>query len=94
VRIYDKGVTPVPDEASTYGEYRLLMRDGDITSPHIDVGEPLKLQCHHFIECVRQKQQPFTGGREGLEVVQVMEAIDRSIAKRGEPVSVLLESHV
>jgi predicted dehydrogenase len=88
VRVFDKGVAPAPEEADSYGENLFLMRDGDITSPHIEVGEPLKLQCSHFVECVRQGRQPLTDGRAGMEVVQVMEAIDRSVASNGTPIQV------
>jgi predicted dehydrogenase len=89
VRVFEKGVTPTPAEAPSYGEYHLLMRDGDIISPKIEVSEPLKNQCSHFIECATSGSCPFTGGQEGLEVVRVMEAVDRSIERKGAPVEVL-----
>lgn len=88
VRIFEKGVTPVAPEASSYGEYHFLMRDGDIVSPRIEVSEPLKNQCRHFLECVAGDGRPLTDGRDGLDVVRVMEAIDRSIERSGAPVEV------
>jgi len=91
VRVFEKGVAPVPAEASTYAEYRLLMRDGDIISPRIEASEPLKNQCSHFLECVIQGSRPLTDGCEGLEVVRVMEAVDRSIACHGAPIEVAQE---
>lgn len=86
VRIFEKGIVHAAAEAPSYGEYHFLIRDGDIISPRIEVSEPLKNQCAHFIECVTQNLQPLTCGRTGLEVVWVMEAIDRSIELRGAPV--------
>ncbi len=88
VRIYEKGIaaSPVESEPTSYGEYHFSIRDGDIISPKIDFGEPLKAQCLHFIECVRQGCPPLSDGQEGLNVVQVMEAVGRSIAQRGAPV--------
>jgi predicted dehydrogenase len=88
VRVFEKGVAPAPTEAPSYGEYHFLMRDGDIISPKIEVSEPLKNQCTHFLECVTQGNRPLTGGREGLEVVRVMEAIDRSMERKGAPIEV------
>ena len=88
VRIFEKGVFQVKDEASSYGEYQLLMRDGDILSPHIEVSEPLKNQCLHFLECVREDIQPLTSGRAGMDVVRVMEAVNLSLAQKGAPVRV------
>jgi predicted dehydrogenase len=89
VRVFEKGIAPGPAEAPSYGEYHFLMRDGDIVSPRVEVSEPLKNQCRHFAECVTQGSCPFTGGREGLEVVRVMEAVDRSVERRGVPVEVM-----
>jgi len=89
VRVFEKGVIPAPAEAPSYGEYHFLMRDGDIISPKVEVSEPLKNQCGHFLECVTQGSCPLTGGREGLEVVRVMEAVDRSLERRGAPVEVI-----
>lgn len=88
VRVFEKGVAPVAAEATTYAEYRLLMRDGDIISPRIEASEPLKNQCSHFLECVTRGSRPLTDGCEGLAVVRVMEAVDRSIARNGAPVEV------
>jgi len=89
VRIYERGVAPSSPEIATYGEYQFLMRDGDIISPRIEVSEPLKNQCAHFIECVELGDRPLTCGEEGLKVVQIMSAIDQSIALNGTPVEIL-----
>jgi hypothetical protein len=47
--------------------------------------EPLGNQARHFLECVRTGTRPLTDGPAGLDVVSVMEAIDRSIAAGGAP---------
>ena len=73
-------------EAPSYGEFHFQIRDGDIVSPRIKASEPLKNQCSHFLECITSGNRPLTGGREGLEVVQVLAAIDLSIARHGAPV--------
>ena len=86
VRIFEKGIVLAPSEAPSYGEYHFLVRDGDIISPRVEVSEPLKNQCSHFVECVIQGLQPLTNGKVGLEVVRVMEAIDQSVNLRGTPV--------
>ena len=88
VRIYEKSVTPLGGEAASYGEYHFLMRDGNIISPRIEFSEPLKNQCGHFLECATRGTSPLTGGAAGRDVVRVMEAIDRSLRRRGAPVAV------
>jgi len=88
VRVYDKGVTPDDSEASTFGEFRFSIRDGDIISPKVEISEPLKNQCRDFLESIASGRRPLSDGRAGLEVVRVMEAIDCSIGLNGAPVDV------
>jgi predicted dehydrogenase len=88
VRVFEKGVTMDESEASSYGEHQLLVRDGDIISPRLEVSEPLKNQVNHFLECITNGTTPFTSGADGLTVVQVMTAIDRSMALKGIPVAI------
>jgi predicted dehydrogenase len=88
VRIYEKSVVPSPDEASSFGEYHLLVRDGDIFSPRVQVSEPLKNQVCDFLACIATGRRPVSSAHDGREVVRVLEAIDRSILARGAPVEV------
>jgi predicted dehydrogenase len=72
--IYDKGV----EEASRgYGEY--ITRSGDIFSPRISNREPLRVECEHFVECVREGKRPRSDGESGLHVVQVLEELQNSL---------------
>ncbi len=93
VRVFEKGVAPAEPDTANYGEHQLLMRDGDIISPRIAASEPLKNECLHFLECIEQGINPISSGREGTDVVQVMEAIDHSIRMNGAPVQVELLEH-
>jgi len=88
VRVFEKGVTPLEQEPLNYGEFRFQIRDGDIISPKIEPVEPLKSQCRHFLECVRLGNQPISGGAEGLDVVRVLEAINRSLETKGQQVEI------
>lgn len=88
IKIYDKGVNKEPGYES-YGDY-LTLRFGDIHIPKIDMTEPLKLECQHFIECVRDKKTPHTDGKEGVEVVRLLEKAQESMKNRGIPVKVNL----
>jgi predicted dehydrogenase len=92
VRVYEKGLAPAPPEAANFQDYHFQIRDGNIISPRIDVSEPLKNQCQHFIESVLSGKRPLTSGVEGRDVVAVLEAIDRSMARHGAPVDVVLDT--
>lgn len=88
VRIYKKGVAPSELKADSFGEFRLLVRDGDIISPRIETSEPLKTLAIEFLDCVAHDRQPLSDAACGLAVVRVMAAIDRSLALNGVPVEV------
>ncbi len=87
IRVFEKGVAPLT-AADSYQDQPFLMRDGAIFSPRIEASEPLKNQCDHFLDCVTQGETPLSGGPEGRDVVQVLEAIDRSVAHGGAPVTI------
>jgi predicted dehydrogenase len=74
VTVYDKGFD---QDFSSYGEY--IARSGDIYSPRIPNEEPLKIECRHFIERVRDGGEPRSGGESGLRVVRVLEQLQRSL---------------
>ncbi len=83
VRIYDKGVE-LNHDYQTYGEY-LSLRTGDIIIPKIDSSEPLKNECLHFLECVEKRKQPRSDGMEGLKVLRILAAAQKSIEEGGVP---------
>ncbi|RIK42062.1 MAG: gfo/Idh/MocA family oxidoreductase [Chloroflexi bacterium] len=84
VRIYDKGVYRKGDPI--YGEFQYRLHSGDILIPRIDMREPLQLECAHFIDCIRNGQQPQTDGENGLRVVAVLTAGQRSLEQGGSKV--------
>jgi UDP-2-acetamido-3-amino-2,3-dideoxy-glucuronate N-acetyltransferase len=48
--------------------------------------EPLRRECQHFSDCIVTRKQPVTCGTEGLHVLQVLQACQRSLQMNGEPV--------
>jgi predicted dehydrogenase len=88
ISVFEKGVSAKIVEPKSYGEYQLSIRNGDIIIPHIGIGEPLKRQVEHFLDCVSKGRKPLTDGVNGLQIVQVMEAIEASMQQNGTPVKV------
>ncbi|CAG0948083.1 myo-inositol 2-dehydrogenase / D-chiro-inositol 1-dehydrogenase [Anaerolineae bacterium] len=80
LRIYDKGVYK---HGSQYGEFQLKVHSGDIFIPKLDSSEPLRNECAHFVECVRENKRPRTDGENGLRVIRVLEAAQESLEKNG-----------
>jgi len=82
IKIYDKGVD-VPPYSDTFEQFHLSYRYGDITTPAISGAEPLRMECQHFLHCIRTGEQPRSDGRDGLEVVRILEAATRSLLNGG-----------
>ncbi len=81
IRYYDKGVTA--DHYSSFGEFQLILRDGQITIPKVKMSEPLQKQDAEFIDCIRTRRAPAADARCGLAVVRVMEAAMESLKNHG-----------
>ncbi|MBI4832435.1 MAG: Gfo/Idh/MocA family oxidoreductase [Candidatus Lindowbacteria bacterium] len=83
IKIFDKGVSGVSYES--YGD-SITLRFGDISIPHIQMTEPLRTECQHFVDCVLNDKRPLTDGADGARVVRILEAAQRSMKRDGEPV--------
>ena len=70
LKVYDKSAEQNA-EYSTFAEY-VTLRFGDITIPHLRIDEPVRLECQHFLECIRDRRRPLSDGRDGLRVVKVL----------------------
>jgi predicted dehydrogenase len=85
LRIYDKGAE-VRSEYQSFAEM-VALRHGDILIPHIDAAEPLRVELSHFVDCALSGAAPRTGVEEGLRVVRVLEAGQRSLAQGGATIA-------
>lgn len=85
VKVFDRGVDQQPN---SFGEFQLTYRSGDILSPRLDTTEPLRLECAHFLECIRTGRSPDTGARSGVDVVRVIQAAERSLRSGGVPAEI------
>jgi predicted dehydrogenase len=74
--VYDKGFD---QDYSSYGEY--IARSGDAFSPTISNEEPLRIECRHFVDSIREGREPRSGGESGLRVVRVLERLQRSLTE-------------
>jgi predicted dehydrogenase len=86
IRIIDKGI----DTTEHYESFQdaITERIGDIRIPPVRVGEPLKFEAQHFLDCVRDRKRPRTDAANGIRVLAVLEAIDDSIRRRGAAVEI------
>jgi predicted dehydrogenase len=82
VKIYNKGIDIQP-YTDTYEEFHLAYRYGEEVVYPLKWEEPLKLECLHFLECIRSSTCPRSDGMRGLQVINVLEAAQKSLHNGG-----------
>jgi predicted dehydrogenase len=87
LKFYDKRVDTIR-RTDTFGDFQFAYHYGSIVSPYVHFEEPLRLECLHFAESILQGTPPLTDGWNGLRVVEVIEAAQRSLAEGGTQVPV------
>lgn len=87
IKIYDKGVRAIR-HTDTFGEFNFAYHYGDVTIPYLRLEEPLRVQCLHFLECIRENKSPLTDGYNGLKVVEIIEAAHKSLKNGGHLVTI------
>jgi len=85
IRIYDMRVDR-PPHYDTFAEFHYAYHYGDMYAPYIKQEEPLRTECQHFLECIRESKVPLTCGTKGLELVRILEASSASLKQGGGPV--------
>jgi predicted dehydrogenase len=82
IKIYDKRVE-TPPHYDTFAEFHYSYHYGDMYAPYIKQVEPLKVECQHFLDCIRTGKRPETNGLDGLRVIQILEASSLSLRNGG-----------
>ena len=49
--------------------------------------EPLRAECQHFLECLETRRRPDTDGEEGIRVLEILEACQKSLDRKGAVVA-------
>lgn len=96
IHIYDKGIdkkniSNFLGEYDDFGKFQLIHRAGDILFPKINFVEPLRVECYHFVDCIINGKKPLTDGYDGLRVVNVLEAAQKSIEKDSVEINIGLD---
>lgn len=78
IKIYDAGVS--------YNEDVFTYRKGDIFTPKLDEKEAIYYECFEFVDSLISKRECISNMSFGLEIVQMIEAANKSIEQDGKPV--------
>ncbi len=87
IKIYNKKVEEVKEKSEFY-KLQVKYHTGDILVPVVEQTEALKLETEHLVECLTNGIKPINGGFEGLQVVKVLEASDRSLEAGGVEIEI------
>jgi hypothetical protein len=52
----------------------------------VEQTEALGAETKYFVDCISRNETPFNDGAAGLRVVKMLEAADKSLKERGNPV--------
>ncbi|MBI4340380.1 MAG: Gfo/Idh/MocA family oxidoreductase [Chloroflexi bacterium] len=67
----------------------MYRQQGVVEQVYVPMVEPLYAELKHFVDCVREGRTPLVTARDGIRVLELAEAIERSatasLAKAGEP---------
>lgn len=88
IRIYDKSVVVDKTGWDSFGEFQLKTRNGDVVIPNLKMNEPLKVECQHFLDCIENNENPISDGIEGLKVLKILNAAEKSLKEGGKPINI------
>jgi predicted dehydrogenase len=87
IKIFDVRVER-PPHYDTFAEFHYAYHYGDAYIPYLKQEEPLKNECQHFLECIRDGKTPLSSGEQGLQVVRILESAYRSLKNNGASVEI------
>lgn len=82
IRVFDARVER-PPHYDTFAEFHYAYHYGDVYAPYIKQEEPLKTECQHFLDCIKHGTTPLSDGKQGLELVRILEASSESLRQGG-----------
>jgi predicted dehydrogenase len=86
IKIYDKGVS-MSTNPSNLHQLLVSYRSGDMWAPQVEQIEALRVETGYFLKCIQENKTPFNDGVNGLSVVRLLEAAEKSVKQRGELVA-------
>jgi predicted dehydrogenase len=89
IRMYDKRVMKKKygQDYTSFEEFQMIIHEGLVTNPVFKTEEPLKVECEHFLSCVKTGELPLTCGEHARTILKTLLAAQQSLDKNGAPVA-------
>ena len=87
VKIFDARVER-PPHYDTFADFQYAYHYGDMYVPYLKHEEPLRVECQHFMDCIRDGIPPMSSGEDGMRMVQILEAANLSLKRGGSEVTI------
>ena len=84
--LYERGYAP-HQGVDRWGNKGLRLYDDGGQAVPLETAEPLRVECQHFLECVAAGHAPLSSGRQAVDTLRVLEAIDGSLRAGGHQVT-------
>jgi hypothetical protein len=91
IRVFDARVE-TPPHYDTFAEFQYAYHYGDVYVPYVKQEEPLRSECQHFLDCIKNGTTPLSDGRNGLDLVRILEASSESLRRGGAAVELFGQS--
>ena len=90
VRIFEKRIEEgVSEVVDTFTNFYLSIKASEVVfAPQVEHSQPLAEECAHFIECIEEGKRPLPDGVDGLNVVNILQAADRSVSQASRMVDI------
>jgi predicted dehydrogenase len=85
IKVFDVRVER-PPHYDTFAEFHYAYHYGDVYVPYIKQEEPLKTECQHFLDCIRDGKTPLSNGAQGMDMVKILEASSLSLKQQGSAI--------
>lgn len=89
IKIYERKIDKeLLDATPEYSDHQLIVRFGNVLIPRIEQSEPLKNMVTDFCKCISENKKPLCDGLDGLNVVKILEAANKSLKNDGTRVNI------
>lgn len=83
VRLYDSSVSTSPAPPTSFADWQVDIRHGDVSIPRLPWREPLRSEVEHFLACILDGEQCRVPGRDGRAVTRAIVAAQLSLQRGG-----------